>query len=35
MKKRITKPVNDKNDLKWKAVAAAQNTCLSVVSTKL
>lgn len=32
MKKAVSKPVVDKNDLKWKAIAAAQSTCSEVVS---
>lgn len=31
MEKAVTKPVVDKNDLKWKAVGAAQTTCSDVV----
>lgn len=31
MKKAVPKPVADKNDLKWKAIAAAQSTCSEVV----
>ena len=32
MNKAITKPVASKEDLKWKAIAATQSTCDSVVS---
>lgn len=33
MKRAIKSPVMDKQDLKWKAISAAQSTCSAVVST--